>query len=291
MKVLLLGSNGMLGQAIKKRLVLDGEKVFGVDRTDAEFCFDLTNDLDIESCIKQVIPDVLVNAAAIVDINVCEKEPGLAYQVNGRLPGILAELCRKYGGYLVQVSTDHYYHGHESRRHKESDAVELVNEYARSKYVGERLALTYGDSLILRTNIVGFRVHGNPTFVEWVLQAIRDGNSMSLFSDFYTSSICVSDFAGILSDLLRRRPRGVYNLASSSTVSKKQFILALSKAVFGYEPEYNDASVKDIQGVKRGNSLGLDTAKIERLLGYRMPDLDETVRTIAKEYEEMRDEV
>ena len=286
MKVLLIGSNGMLGQAVKKALDSNGIQVFGVDKADSDFCFDLIDDEKVEDCVRQVSPDVIVNAAAIVDISICEKDPGSAYRVNGRLPGILAELCRKYGGYFVQISTDHYYIGHGSQIHRETDNVELVNEYARSKYVGEQLALTYGNSLVLRTNIVGFRGHGKPTFIEWALQTISDGAPMSLFNDFYTSSICVSDFARILVDLLQLRPLGTYNLASSTVSSKKQFILALSNAVFGYAPNYSEDSVKNISGVRRGNSLGLDTAKIEALLGYKMPSMEETIERIAIEYKE-----
>ena len=286
MKVLLIGSNGMLGQAVKKALDSNGIQVFGVDKADSDFCFDLIDDEKVEDCVRQVSPDVIVNAAAIVDISICEKDPGSAYRVNGRLPGILAELCRKYEGYFVQISTDHYYIGHGSQIHRETDNVELVNEYARSKYVGEQLALTYGNSLVLRTNIVGFRGHGKPTFIEWALQTISDGAPMSLFNDFYTSSICVSDFARILVDLLQLRPLGTYNLASSTVSSKKQFILALSNAVFGYAPNYSEDSVKNISGVRRGNSLGLDTAKIEALLGYKMPSMEETIERIAIEYKE-----
>lgn len=290
MKVLLLGANGMLGQAVKQNLEVSGAQVLGIDRAHSDFCFDLINDEKIEDCIEQVKPDVIFNAAAIVNINTCEENPGLSYQVNGRLPGVLAELCRKYGIYLVQVSTDHYYYGHGNIKHKESDQVVIVNEYARSKYVGEQLALTYSNALILRTNIVGFRGQGNETFIEWVIRSVCEGTKLSLFNDFYTSPICVKSFSKVFSDLLQIRPTGVYNLASSTVSSKKEFILALSKEIFGHEPNYTEDSVENIQGVRRGQSLGLNTDKIETLLGYKMPNLDETIDSIAKEYKRIRGE-
>ena len=288
MKVLLTGSNGMLGQAVKKALISNEMQVLGIDRTDSDFCFDLLNDEKIKSCIDHLRPDIIINAAAIIDINLCERDHGASYCINGRLPGILAEQCRKYGIYFVQISTDHYYKGHGNRTHKETDKVELVNEYARSKYIGEQLALTYENSLILRTNIVGFRGHGNPTFVEWALQTICNGEKMSLFNDFYTSSISVTDFAEILSEIIPLRPCGIYNLASSTVSSKKEFILALSNTVFGFIPDYKDSSVKNIKGVERGDSLGLDIRKIETLLNRKMPDINQTVEVLAKEFKERR---
>ncbi len=286
MRILLTGSNGMLGQAVRKAMNSDEVQIFGIDKTDADFCFDLLNDEKVSSCIDQLRPDIIINAAAIVDINLCEQDHGTAYCINGRLPGILVEQCRKYGIYFVQISTDHYYAGHGNKMHKETDKVELVNEYARTKYVGEQLSLTYENSLVLRTNIVGFRGHGSPTFVEWALQTICSGKQMALFNDFYTSSICVSDFAEMLSEIIPLRPSGIYNLASSTVSSKKEFILALSNAVFGYIPDYKDSSVKKIHGVKRGDSLGLDIQKIESLLNRKMPDLNQTVQVLAKEYKE-----
>lgn len=290
MKVLLLGSNGMLGQAVRKKLEVLDIQVLGIGRAHSDFCFDLICDEKIEDCINQVKPDVIFNAAAIVNINACEENSGLSYQINGRLPGVLAELSRKHGIYLVQVSTDHYYYGDGNLKHKESDPVVIVNEYARSKYVGEQLALTYNNALVLRTNIVGFRGHGNETFLEWTVRTVRDGIRISLFNDFYTSSICVTDFAKIFYDLLKIRPTGVYNLASSTVSSKKEFILALSKEIFGHEPNYIEDSVENIHGVRRGQSLGLDTSKIETLIGYKMPNLDETIDSIAKEYKRIRGE-
>ena len=95
MKVLLLGSNGMLGQALKKQLKSDGMKLYGVDRENADFCFDLLNDGKIKDCMKAVRPDVLINTAAIINLDLCEKDPGAAYCLNSRLPGVLADLCSR----------------------------------------------------------------------------------------------------------------------------------------------------------------------------------------------------
>ena len=168
------------------------------------------------------------------------------------------------------------------------DKIVLVNEYARTKYLGEQLALTHENSLILRTNIVGFRGVGKHTFVEWVIDELINDSEMNLFTDFYTSSMHTLDFARILFDVINKRPNGVYNLASSDVNNKKDFVLALSSVLFNKIPRYKEATVNSINGPKRATSLGLDTSKIEKLVGYRMPGLNDTIESIRKEYIERR---
>lgn len=283
----------MLGQSVSNRFTDLGFSVITAARKNAEYCFDFVDDSAMRDCILASKPDVVINTAALVDISCCENNTGLAYQINTRIPGVLTEICRDQGIYFVQVSTDHYYACGGSSKHNEAEAVVLVNEYARTKYLGEQLALTYKNSLVLRTNIVGFRGTDKPTFVEWAIQELKNGNRMNLFTDFFTSSIHTIDFANILSDVIIRHPTGVFNLASSEVSSKKDFIIALSLALFGKEPFYNEASVMSIDGPRRAASLGLDTSKIESLITYKMPGLKDTIQSIVTEYykREKRNEI
>lgn len=284
MEIMLLGSNGMLGQALYRRLCRDGHDLCGVGRSGADYNFDLINDEELHRCVEEIRPDVIINTAAIVSVDLCEKNPGCAYTVNGRLPSVLAGICKKRGIYLVQVSTDHFYSGDGNAKHDEGSPIKFINEYGRTKYIGELMALWHDASLVLRTNIVGFRCRGGQTFVEWAIDNIRKGRKMRLYDDFYTSSIHVNDFADVFADVLKVRPTGILNLASSEVSSKKEFILELSEEIFDRLPSYDVGSVKYINGTPRGDSLGLDVCKVEKLVGYGMPGMRETIRSIAEEY-------
>ncbi len=282
--VLLLGSNGMLGQAVRKQLLADGYNLKCVDKWEADYCFDLLNDIRLKKCIEEVNPDIIINSAALVSLEQCEGSPGDAYCINARLPGILAGLCEKDNRYLIHISTDHYFIGDKDKKHNEEERVRIVNEYARTKYIGEQLALSYEHTLVIRTNIVGFRGVGHPTFIEWAMNEIENDNEMKLFTDFYTSSIHTVDLAKILVDIMDCRAEGMYNIASSDVTNKKQFILHLSDAIYGHKPRYKDASVKKLSGAPRAESLGLDCLKTEKLLGYSMPTLEDTIESITREY-------
>lgn len=289
MKILLLGANGMLGQSLYREFSKDdGMNIITVARENADYMFDLLDDLSLKDCFMHVKPDICINTAAIVNLSLCDENHELAYNTNARLSACLAAFSKACNTYYIQISTDHYYMGDGRKKHDEKHAVIFCNEYARTKYAGEKFAEIYDNTLILRTNIVGFRRNPNKkTFLEWVMESILTGSEMTLFRDFFTSSISTELFAKILRDVIQQRLVGTYNLASSTVSSKEEFIVGLSKKIFNRVPIYRQGSVNVLGGAKRANSLGLDVKKIENVLGYSMPDLEQVLYSIKKEYNGM----
>lgn len=288
MRILLFGATGMLGQAIWKEAIRRGHTLFGAARSGAEINVDVNNPVNIISAIDEVSPDVIINAAALVNLSECEDDPGRAYLVNARPASILSRISLERKIYFIQISTDHYYANDGDNLHQETATIKLMNEYARSKYAGESFALASPYALVLRTNIVGFRrKRGAPTFVEWVIDSLKNKKQMNLFYDFYTSSIAVSQFSKILFDIIHlNNVYGVLNIASRGAHSKKDFIESLANR-FGYQlenPLY--CSVHEMSAIQRADSLGLDVSKAEKLLGYSFPGLDQVVEALYMESEE-----
>ena len=288
-RVLVLGAHGMLGQALVRRFSDEAAyTLVTAARQDADFCLDFTDDAALGAMFSAARPDIVINAAAITNLAAAERDAGRAYRVNARLAGVLAELCRAAGARLVQVSTDHYYTGDGAALHDEGAPVRLINEYARTKYAGESFALAYDSSLVLRTNIVGFRHQKERlTFVEWALGELQAGRSMRLFDDFYTSSMTVRECADVIVAALAQGLTGLYNVAARHAVTKEQFVVALSEAFFGHPPVYERASVHAMpSSVQRADSLGLDTRKIEAALGIPMPELPAVIASLKEEWQE-----
>ncbi|MGO9975690.1 MAG: SDR family oxidoreductase [Solirubrobacteraceae bacterium] len=278
--MLVLGATGMVGQAVMAAARERGLEVSGAARTGAEHMLDIRDDAALGDLLRQAHPDVVVNCAAIVSHAICEAQPGLAYMVNARAPGVIAELLRDTETLLVQVSTDHYWVGDADAKHAEDAPVRLVNEYARSKYVGELLAATSPHALVVRTNVTGMRgVHERPTFIEWVLQAVRSDQPMQLFHDFYTSTIDAPALAEALLDLSARRVTGLLNVASCEVASKEEFITAVARELGVEMPPVDRASVIGLRPL-RAESLGLDVTRAERLFGRSLPTLAEAVRAL-----------
>ena len=284
MRLLVLGSTGMLGQAMMRESKSRGIEVVGIARKDAEICLDVRNDQLLQSAWDQVDPFVTINTVAVTNLNDCEKNVENAYLINARPVAFLAELCRKNGRYLIQISTDHYYTGDRSTKHKETDAVRLVNEYARTKFIAEQFALTYENTLVVRTNIVGFRgIPSQPTFIESMISNLQTEKDITLFNDYYTSSIAASQLSAILLDLIPKRPTGIFNIAGREVSSKEQFVKCLAKT-FGYSVQHaQSGSVKENKDVLRAESLGLDVTKAEKIIGYKLPSVNEVIECLSNE--------
>lgn len=285
-RILILGSTGMLGKALVQSAKGRNLDVYGMADVGADFNFDICDDERLINLIKTLKPDVVVNTVAIVSIDDCEKNPGRAYQVNSRPASLIADICKKIGCYFIQISTDHYYSGDKNKSHSEDAHVVLMNEYARTKYAAECFALTYENSLVVRTNIVGFRGSANkPTFVEWVIASLQNRQPIKLFADMYTSSIDVYTFADILFNLIEKiRPSGILNLASREVFSKKNFIDALALKL-NLDTSFTKVGSVSTLTVQRPDSMGLSVEKVEKLLGIRLPSMSEVVDRLAQECE------
>lgn len=270
----------MLGQALYAEGLARGMDIIRIGRERCDRNFDLTDDAVLHQTLHYYKPDFIVNAAALANIDECEKRPSSAYVVNARMPSVLAAYVNQSDAYLVHVSTDHYFTGDADKKHTELDYVTLLNEYARTKYAGEAFVLSVRNTLVLRTNIVGFRGHGAKTFIEWALQALREQEAVPVFVDFYTSSIDVYSFAVALYDLLSKQSVGLINLASREVSNKQRFIQALADKFCLKQAQLIPKSVVDLNGVRRAESLGLDVTKAERILGRQLPVLDQVIENL-----------
>jgi dTDP-4-dehydrorhamnose reductase len=288
MAILLFGATGMLGQAISAEAVRRKEPLIGAARRGAQAKVDLAASGSVEAVLKKLRPTLVINAAAVTNLDQCEREPGRAYEVNARAVAVMSEYCRAAGTRFVQISTDHFFTGDRDRAHAEGEPLCLVNEYARSKYVAECFAGLCPGALILRTNVAGLRGWpGQPTFAEWALAALVARAPLRLFEDFYTSTIDAPSLAQALFDLVELGAQGLIHVAARNVASKRAFVHALARQLDITLDWDEVASVKDLP-TPRAESLGLDVSKAERLLGRALPDVSEVCRRLATQWEEQR---
>jgi dTDP-4-dehydrorhamnose reductase len=245
---------------------------------------DITDGPALETLVRDVSPEVIVNCVAVTSHEACESQPGYAYVVNTRAPALLANLATDVGARLVQISSDHYFSGDGPQVHDESCPVKLLNEYARTKYAGERLALIARSSLVIRTNIVGLRRWPDrPAFAEWAIDVLTHNRPLTLFEDFFTSSMHARACAKAILDLVSCEATGLVNVASSEVSSKGTFIRALADELNAELGQADVGTVTELRP-RRAESLGLDVTLVEGLLKRTMPSLADTVAAIAREY-------
>ncbi len=147
MRILLTGRNGQVGWELEQSLAGLGQ----VAAFDIEG-MDLAAPDQIVARVREIKPDVIVNAAAYTAVDAAEKEPELAMAINGMAPGVLAEEAKRLGSLLVHYSTDYVFDGRKRGPYTEEDVPNPVNVYGRTKLAGEEAIQVSGcRHLILRT--------------------------------------------------------------------------------------------------------------------------------------------
>jgi len=223
MKILLLGKNGQVGWELQRSLSPLGELI-ALDRHVVDgLCGDLS-DLDaLRATIRQVKPDVIVNAAAYTAVDKAESETELADRVNGQASQVMAEEATTLGAWLIHYSTDYVFSGQGSLPWKESDPVAPVNHYGASKLAGEQAITASGcKHLIFRTSWV-YGARGN-NFAKTMLRLAKDRETLSVIADQIgapTGADLIADVTALAIQQVLQRPElsGLYHLAASGEVS------------------------------------------------------------------------
>ncbi len=135
-RLLVTGCRGQLGQEFMLRLSAEYE-VIGVGRAE----MDVTDRDQVEQIVGEARPQVVLHAAAMTNVDECETRPDLAMAVNAQGTANVAEACRRHGARLVYFSTDYVFDGAKGIPYRESDPVNPLNVYGRSKLEGERAVL------------------------------------------------------------------------------------------------------------------------------------------------------
>jgi dTDP-4-dehydrorhamnose reductase len=146
-KILLTGKNGQLGDDLQHMLPKLGE-VIPTDRKQ----LDLSRPDEIRKLIRDVRPDLIVNAAAYTAVDQAEKDEALAHAINSEAPAIMAEEAKKIGAALIHYSTDYIFDGGKDSPYDENDSPNPISVYGRTKLAGEQAIHDSGvDHLIFRT--------------------------------------------------------------------------------------------------------------------------------------------
>ncbi|HYE37889.1 dTDP-4-dehydrorhamnose reductase [Methylocaldum sp.] len=180
MKILLIGRDGQVAWELRRSLACLG-KVIALDRRSAPV-LDLTDPDSIRTAIRQVQPQLIVNAAAYTAVDKAEQESDLAWRINAVAPGIMAEEALTVGAGLIHYSTDYVFPGDGETPYRESHPTGPQNAYGRSKLAGEQAIQQTGvHHFILRTAWVYGRRGQN--FLLTMLRLMRERELLRIVDD------------------------------------------------------------------------------------------------------------
>lgn len=293
MKLYITGIAGLLGNNIVKRLVNRCE-ITGVDIIDVEIPnityekFSLYETERLKLHIAQVNPDVVIHTAAAVNVDECEENPEWAYKLNKQTTGEIADICNELGIKLVYISSDAVFDGECEKLYEETDPVNPLNIYAKTKLEGEKLVLNYGRNLVFRTNIYGQNIQDKKSFGEWIVSSLEEGKTLNMFEDIDFSPILVSDLAEIIYKALEADLCGLYHVCATGCISKYEFGIKMKKIFDLHTGIINKSQSETMHfKAKRSKHMGMSNGKIRKELGIKIRTPEESIQEFKRLYDEI----
>ncbi|MFV1974638.1 MAG: dTDP-4-dehydrorhamnose reductase, partial [Candidatus Scalindua sp.] len=283
MKILITGSNGMLGtdfvDLLKNRKASLGPNLEFIEASHE--VLDITREDTVSGFISTHTPDIIVNCAAFTNVDKCETESEAAVKVNSSGPKYLATAANECGARLIHISTDFVFDGNSNRSYTEEDQTNPLSEYGRTKLEGERNIQSHCNSyLIVRTSwLFG---HNGINFAAKMLELAEHNNELSIVTDETGSPTYTPDLAVALWTLIKQEGKGVINVANHGSCSRYEWAAYIFKTM-DYQIKINP--IKSSQ-YKRPAKVPLNSTlncqKFTTITGMRMRPWQEAVESYLK---------
>jgi len=232
MKILITGSNGMLGHDLREVLKDNHDLVLTTSKT-----LDITDKKQVMDFIGDSKPDIVINSAAYTDVDGCEENKDLAYAVNGEGVRNLALACREVDCALLHISTDYVFDGTARDPIAEDGEIGPISVYGKSKLEGEKSILEIMDKYFIVRTAWLYGINGR-NFPKTMLELAENHSEITVVYDEVGTPTYTPDLAYGISQLIETDKYGVYHLTNSGSCSWCEF----SRLIF----EIADKDVKVI---------------------------------------------
>lgn len=217
MKILITGSNGMLGHDLIEVLKDENELILTTSKT-----LDITDKENTIEFILKNKPDVVINSAAYTDVDGCETNQDLAYAVNGEGVRNLALGCKQVDCPLVHVSTDYVFDGTARDPIAEDGEIGPISIYGKSKLKGEEAILEVLDKYFIVRTAWLYGINGK-NFPKTMLELSKNHSEITVVYDEVGTPTYTPDLAYGISQLIETDLFGIYHLTNSGSCSWCEF--------------------------------------------------------------------
>jgi dTDP-4-dehydrorhamnose reductase len=287
LKLLITGAGGLLGSAVTTSAVRKYEvySAFNIHPPTGgtPIKLELLDTEQIGSMVKTTKPDAIIHAAALTDVDKCEREHDLADKVNHEATAVLSEAAKMVGAYLLYVSTDYVFDGTKGM-YKEEDKTGPVDYYGLTKLRGEQSVKASGaEHCIARGSVVyGARpAAGKANFALWLIDRLRNGQRIRVLEDQYVCPTINLSFAQMILEATERRLTGTFHLAGATRVSRYEFAKALAETLDLDSDLLEPVLMKDMNWTaKRPRDSSLDVSKASSMLRAKPLPLSKALQTL-----------
>jgi len=288
LKFLVTGRSGQVAWELRRSLAVLGD-VIALGRGE----MNLEDPDAIRSRVRELKPDVIVNAAAYTAVDLAESEEDKALRVNGVAAGILAEEALRTGAGLVHYSTDYVFDGTKEEPYVENDPPNPLSAYGRTKRAGEIAIEAVGGSfLILRTTWV-YAPRGK-NFMLTILRLARERDELRIIDDQYGAPTTARVIADATAQILGRLksahewPSGIYNLTCQGRTTwfgfATEILSACAEHIGERRPALHPIRTEEYPlPAKRPANSVLEGSKLSATFGLKLPAWQLALRLSAEE--------
>ena len=298
MKVLITGSNGLLGQKLLHKLRVDDSVLLiatsiGKNRVTQKkgytyFDLDITDEKAVHNIINTHRPDVIINTAAMTNVDLCESEKRACDMLNVSAVRFLADASFKINAHLIHISTDFIFDG-ENGPYKEEDKPNPICYYGLSKLKAEKLLQNHRVNWTILRTIIVFGVgeslsKGN--IVLWAKNALAQGDILNIIDDQFRSPTLAEDLADICILVAKKKAFGVFNASGKDFMSIYELVERVAKHYGNSTENLNRISTQTLnQKAVRPPKTGFVLTKAINELGYNPHSFEECLAIIDQQLE------
>jgi dTDP-4-dehydrorhamnose reductase len=295
MKILVTGSNGLLGQKLSDLILKHPEHQLmatglGPDRYGGGAYFYTTMDIANRDEVFKVIgnfkPDVIIHTAAMTQVDQCESEREACMRLNVEALENIIEVSNQFNAFLIHLSTDFIFDG-ENGPYIEEDIPKPISFYGESKLLAEKLIQQKSKQwAIVRTILVYgvVRDMSRSNIVLWVKQNLEQGKNIRVVDDQWRTPTLAEDLALGCLLVAEQKAEGIWNISGPDMLCP--FDMALQTAdFFGLDKSLIERVNSSIfsQPAKRPPKTGFDISKARKYLGFSPKSFKEGLDTLAKQ--------
>ena len=282
MRLLITGSSGQLGITLQDLLakyyeIVNTTRNWNNSKT---FNLDITNKIMLKEVLDATKPDLIINLAAMTNVDLCEKDPSAAKRVN--LFGV-ENICNLFDGKIIQISSDYVFDG-KMGPYTEDDNTNPISIYGKTKLLAEKVVLNHNDeNIVLRTNVLySYNSRTNACFVNWVVRSLKEKRQIYVVNDQYNNPTWTKSISRVILLCIQNKISGLYHWGDGDILSRYQFSLKIAK-IFNLD----SSLIKSIktselsQLAKRPLRSGLISKKMEEAINVYAPAVEDCLKIIS----------
>lgn len=293
MKVLITGANGLLGTKLVEELVERGENFLATSKGDSRFGeevpytpMDVTSSEEVEEVILAFKPEIVIHTAAMTQVDDCEQQQDLCYNLNVTAVENIVKACKKAKSFLIHLSTDFIFNGKKGPL-SENEEPDPVNYYGKTKLQSEELVMNSKINWAIVRTVLVYGVTKNMSrsnIILWVKKSLEEGKEIQVVDDQYRTPTLAEDLAAGCLLIAENKAKGIFNISGKDFLNPYEMAIKTAKFF-----KLNSALIKKTnseifkQPAKRPLRTGFIINKAIEKLRYNPHSFDKGIEIIASQ--------